>query len=95
MLIELFFLSTLFVSLFVGCKKKNEAGKLKPRNLDGTSAATPTGAPVKKESNESNVAATAPNKDEPEKKEDIKMAERPADDNETINDAKSNWGAVV
>ncbi|CAL2045838.1 unnamed protein product [Caenorhabditis brenneri] len=95
MLIELLLFNTIFISMLVGCKKKNEASKLKPRNLDKNApASTPTvggGTPaVKKASAE----AVAVKKEEPQPEKDDKMCERPADDNETINDAKSNWGTV-
>uniref|UniRef100_A0A1I7U827 Lipoprotein n=1 Tax=Caenorhabditis tropicalis TaxID=1561998 RepID=A0A1I7U827_9PELO len=95
MLIELFLLSTVFISMLVGCKKKNEASKLKPRNLDknpsGKSPAVAT--PVEKKPAADGAATTSGKKEEaPVEKEG--MVERPADDNETINDAKSNWGAV-
>ncbi|PIC28440.1 hypothetical protein B9Z55_020353 [Caenorhabditis nigoni] len=94
MLIELFLLCTIFVSMIVGCKKKNEASKLKPRNLDKGGAGTPVAGNTPNKQPAIEPAAASKQVD-PDPGNQEKMAERPADDNETINDAKSNWGTVV
>ncbi|CAB3404415.1 unnamed protein product [Caenorhabditis bovis] len=62
--------------------EKNEAEKLKPRDLKDSSANTNSGPKV-----------TTPN-EVPKTAGGPAMAPREADDNETINDAKSDWGAV-
>ncbi|CAE18011.1 uncharacterized protein CELE_Y46G5A.34 [Caenorhabditis elegans] len=100
MLIELLISITVLASILVSCKKeKNEAAKLKPRNLDGKPGGpTPGGA---KSANKSGGAgggsggAGDANSLLKNEVQEPPMKERPADDNETINDAKSNWGTVA
>ncbi|EFO91718.1 hypothetical protein GCK72_016851 [Caenorhabditis remanei] len=91
MLIELstlLLLSTLFVSMLAGCKKTNNASKLKPKDMGkGTT-------PMKAPANGGSSKEPVPGPPMPELTSEPKLAERPADDNETINDAKSNWGTV-
>ncbi|CCD74032.1 uncharacterized protein CELE_Y4C6A.4 [Caenorhabditis elegans] len=98
MLIELIILLTVFAPMLVSCmKKKNEAAKLKPRDLDSKSPGgppTPGGANKSGGAGGGGGAGDANSLLKKEVKEE-KMAERPADDNETINDAKSNWGTVA
>uniref|UniRef100_A0A8R1DTK3 Uncharacterized protein n=1 Tax=Caenorhabditis japonica TaxID=281687 RepID=A0A8R1DTK3_CAEJA len=85
MLSELVIIFSIFIVFVVGCaKKKNEACKLRPRDLDAKGGAVATG-PGK------------PEKSKSEQKGDgqvPKMSAREADDNETINDAKSDWGVL-
>ncbi|CAI5450661.1 unnamed protein product [Caenorhabditis angaria] len=57
------------------CSKKNEAAKLKPKEISEDGAAK---------------SSTA---DQPKAAGGPKLKPRDADDNETINDAKSDWGA--
>ncbi|CAI2353139.1 unnamed protein product [Caenorhabditis sp. 36 PRJEB53466] len=79
---ELVMISTLCMLLGIGCgKKKSEAAKLKPRDLDAK------GKPVA-------PATPGVNKSTPSAAKSPAMTPREPDDNETINDAKSDWGVI-
>ncbi|CAI2347417.1 unnamed protein product [Caenorhabditis sp. 36 PRJEB53466] len=82
---ELVMISTLFIVLASGCGKKKgggEAAKLKPRELDAQ------GKPVSGEKPGEGAKSTV------DKPAAASMTPREADDNETINDAKSDWGSI-
>ncbi|CAB60357.1 uncharacterized protein CELE_Y46G5A.14 [Caenorhabditis elegans] len=100
MLIELLISITVLASILVSCKKeKNEAAKLKPRGFDRKSSGAPAPAGanlVNKSGGSGGGSGGSGDANRLLKREikEVKMEERSADDNETINDVKSNWGTV-
>ncbi|CAD6190676.1 unnamed protein product [Caenorhabditis auriculariae] len=76
-------------------KKSDEAGKLKPRDLSSAAAKQSTAEPKEPGKEGEKTGGTASKSvAAPVSKGPAPMPQREADDNETINDAKSDWGAV-
>ncbi|ULT94941.1 hypothetical protein L3Y34_003995 [Caenorhabditis briggsae] len=93
-----FVLNILFIVVVgIGCKKKNNAIKLQPRDMSkekkSKEKVTPNGAGSKP------ATPTSPNPEDekvttPDPEKDKSMIPRDADDNETINEAKSCWSTL-
>uniref|UniRef100_A0A8R1IQC8 Secreted protein n=2 Tax=Caenorhabditis japonica TaxID=281687 RepID=A0A8R1IQC8_CAEJA len=84
MFCELVFITTMFVAAMVQCAKKtSETSKMKSHSSERPNPGSNSGGAGAKD------AVPKPAADR-----EAEKTPREADDNETINDAKSDWGAV-